>query len=158
MPGMRGLMTLQHQSATDTPARERLLELIAALQDGRPIPPSTASWLHRGAVRFALGETSTLCGALKLRARGHESIRSTELREARNESLRRAFQLHGGSIAAFRKTVTRFAAIAWPRVRELETPPSRLTPVQCELFRAAKHGSIPASEKQLRNIIGNRKV
>lgn len=143
------------QSTTDTPARERLLDLIAALQDGRPLSPGTASWLHRGAVRFATGETPTLCGALKLRARGRESIRSADLRESRNESLRRAFHLHGGTIAAFRKTILRFISVTWPRVRGLELPPSRLTPTQCELFRAAVNGSPPTSEKQLRGIVGN---
>ena len=93
--------------------------------------------------------------ALALRARGCESIHAAEARLARDEAIRRAFRLHNGRLAEFRRIVLRFTAITWPRVCGLEAPPARLTPVQCELFRAAVNGPIPTSARQLRRVIGH---
>lgn len=134
-------------------------EMIAALESGRPIPDDVIAWWHDGCTRFAAGETPTLDRALGLRAQGINLPARTYAREARDAELVAAFALIEGRsrwarTEALARLIRGFELRTWPRVRDYNEPPERLTAAQCHLFHAFRAcRRVPSSPSRLAEIL-----
>lgn len=134
-------------------------KLTAALEQGRELPPEIVTWWHHGCVKFAAGESKTLCEALGLRGQGINLPVSVYARQTRDQALARALALIEGKspwarCTALAQQIARFDSITWRRVRNFDEPPARLTPVQKHLFAAFKaYSRVPQSPSRLHELL-----
>jgi hypothetical protein len=81
-------------------------------------------------------------------------------RRARDELLREAHGLMSGTpwgrCVQLEAEISRFEAVLWPRWRDRDTPPEGCSMLRSLLFRARQCGPLPATARQLRNIIAKR--
>ena len=137
--------------ATDPAAA--LVELAAALVEerhpARPIAAAFASavesWLQGQALEQALG----LGGAP-----GIEKARTLWHRRQRDAGLRAAYDLVEGKnpsrrFRALAREVGIFQSVIWPNWRHHAAPPPNASELRSCLFRARRHGPLPASERGL---------
>lgn len=138
---------------------KQLSRLLAILEAGQPVPHDVADWFIAGAECFLDGEEKTLCKALGLRKRGHASALKQRQLANRNEWLREAYKhvsLNGsGSWDRCKRlagSIQQFETRTWPKLRDLSTPPDRLSELQRCLFHARKAAQLPFTPEQLSNI------
>ena len=115
-------------------------------------------WFTDGLERFTKGEVRTLCGALKLRGGGQDSIATILARAERDRHLADAYALCNGAIERLAREVVSFERSTWRWACRYNDPPSRLNGLQFELFHAfqvaAKHGlKMPSSAKGLGRVV-----
>lgn len=139
-----------------------LLELGAALVEGRQPPRHVAEWFAGCLARWLAKESGLdVCLGLKSNLRGHESALGQFTRRRRNAAIREAaalIELEEGASAwrrakALEQEIYNFECRIWPSWRHLAAPPTGTSSLRCALFRARKIGSLPGTARRLHDLI-----
>jgi len=143
---------------------ENFREISRHCRYGEPLPPELSAWLGQSLSRFLSHERATTDEAFGLqRARGGVPWWKEEAMRRRDAALRDLAKLlcPTASVAAqarrVRSLALRYAATAWPRERDEETPPpASREPLRERLWTAFKSGApMPIGERQLRHVLGH---
>ncbi len=132
---------------------EYLLSLADDVVNDRHSPDLVKDWLSHG-VRECLNTGVSLDEALGLSGgRGRKSV-TMYLTGQRDELIRQACNLCGGSVSELGNKIQAFETRVWPRWKHLESPPEHVTDlVKLKLYEVFRVGlRVPGSSKQLRRI------
>jgi len=143
---------------------QNLREIARHCRYGEPLPTDLSAWLGQSLSRFLSHERPTTDEAFGLlRARGGVPWWREEAMRRRDAALRDLAQLLCPTLSVtaqarrIRSLALRYAATAWPREREAETPPPASQGTFRErLWAAFKSGApMPIGERQLRHVLGH---
>ncbi len=153
------------EPATSTPhtpsgpeAASELVEIAAALAEGRHPPPAIAArfvaavnrWLVEG---HPLEEALGLAGAV-----GVESARTQLLRRSRDMHLRAAYDLIAPGATPWKRSqalareIATFLSRIWPSWRHRAAPPPEASSLRSHLFTAARSWPLPSSAVAIHDI------
>jgi len=133
-------------------ARDRVRRLAALVESGRPLPPDLAAWLADGlSAWLAAGGRRSLDASLGIVGRGVRSLATHDATRRRDAALMSAFEFaHDGQhrdarwrARALSAAIEKFERRTWPRVRDADEPPARLSRLERELFRARRLAGRP---------------
>ncbi len=130
-----------------------LLTLADAVANDRLPPDLVKDWIRYG-VREYLNTDVSLDEALGLAGgRGRKPI-TMYLTWQRDELIRQACHLCGGSVSELGNKIQAFETRVWPRWQHLESPPGHVTDLlKLKLYEVFRVGvGVPGSSRQLRRI------
>jgi len=140
--------------------RDRVRRLAAVVQAGQALPEDLAAWLSEGLRDWLdAGGRRSLDAALGLRGAGVRTVATLDRQRQRDAALAHAFEFaHDGQprptqwrARHLAQAIERFEARTWPRVRDCERPPDRLSRLEQALFfaRAANGQALPQTPQYL---------
>lgn len=133
-------------------ARDRVRRLLAVVASGQPLPGDVATWLSSGLSSWlADGCRRSLDLHLGIAGRGVRKPDTLENMRRRDAALRVAFEhAHDGQprdrrwrAGALSHAIDKFERRTWPRVRDADEPPTRLTRLERALWLARKYNARP---------------
>jgi len=140
--------------------RDRVRRLAAVVQARQALPDDLARWLGDGLQHWlASGGRGSLDTFLGLRGAGVRTVETHDRVRRRDAALAHALEFaHDGQprAASWRAkrladAIERFEARTWPRVRDCDRPPERLSRLERNLFeaRAANGQPLPQTPQYL---------